>query len=338
MCHRSAAAKQQVRHTALFYGPVDGYLTEVLGFVETGLGNDEAVFVAVPRPKLELLRDHLDGRQGRVSFADMAHMGANPAWIIPEMRAFVAASAGRPVRYVGEPAWRGRSAEELRETTRHEALINLAFADARVRILCPYDASSLDPEVITGAEQTHPVLIRGGRPGPSSRYDSSAPMPEACDEPLPAPPGNAAAITYRTALGPVRDFVAEHGRMAGLGNDRTGDLVIAASELAANTLCHADGSGTLSVWATPDEVICEVHDAGRISDPLIGRRRPAPDAAAGHGLWVVHQVCDLVELRTGSGGTTIRLHMRLAGDGGRWLAALGRHESTSGSASVESSI
>jgi hypothetical protein len=28
-------------------------------------------------------------------------------------------------------------------------------------------------------------------------------------------------------------------------------------------------------------------------------------------LWVVHQLCDLVELRTGSTGTTIRLHFRL---------------------------
>ena len=46
-------------------------------------------------------------------------------------------------------------------------------------------------------------------------------------------------------------------------------------------------------------------------DPLVGRRRPAE--ATGLGLWVVHQVCDLVELRTGPAGTTIRTHMRLAG-------------------------
>ena len=44
---------------------------------------------------------------------------------------------------------------------------------------------------------------------------------------------------------------------------------------------------------------------------LAGRRRPIPDAGRGHGLWVVNQLCDLVELRTGSTGTTVRLHMRL---------------------------
>jgi hypothetical protein len=49
-----------------------------------------------------------------------------------------------------------------------------------------------------------------------------------------------------------------------------------------------------------------------VSDPLVGRRRPAQVAGLGQGLWVVHQLCDLVELRTGADGTTIRLHMRLS--------------------------
>ena len=31
----------------------------------------------------------------------------------------------------------------------------------------------------------------------------------------------------------------------------------------------------------------------------------------GQGLWVVNQVCDLVELRSGRTGTTVRLQMRL---------------------------
>jgi len=64
------------------------------------------VFVAVPAPKVSLLREHLGGQAGRVSFADMTEMGANPAWIIPRVAAFADAHRGRAVRYVGEPAWR----------------------------------------------------------------------------------------------------------------------------------------------------------------------------------------------------------------------------------------
>jgi hypothetical protein len=42
------------------------------------------------------------------------------------------------------------------------------------------------------------------------------------------------------------------------------------------------------------------------------RVRRGPDGR-GHGLWLVNQVCDLVELRSGDAGTTVQLHMRRAG-------------------------
>jgi anti-sigma regulatory factor (Ser/Thr protein kinase) len=319
MSQRSAVPARQVdettpllHHSALFYRTPDEYLAEVLGFVETGLDNNEQVFVAVPGSRVDLIRDHLSGWPGRVTFADMTQLGVNPAWIIPRMWAFAGACAGRGVRYVGEPVWEARNAAELREITRHEALINLAFADTRIRILCAYDATALDTAVAGRAERTHPVLIRDGLPAASMCYDSAVIIPAECEQPLPAPPGDVAAITYRTALQQVRALVAEHGRKAGLGSDRAADLVIAVSELAANTLRHTDATGTLTVWTTRHEVICQVQDAGRITDPLIGRRCPPADSGKGHGLWVVHQLTDLVELRSGSDGTTIRLHMRIA--------------------------
>jgi anti-sigma regulatory factor (Ser/Thr protein kinase) len=60
-------------------------------------------------------------------------------------------------------------------------------------------------------------------------------------------------------------------------------------------------------------LICEVRDTGRIADPLAGRRRPPADQlAGGWGLWIANALCDLVQLRTSSGGTTVRLHLRVA--------------------------
>ena len=128
---------------------------------------------------------------------------------------------------------------------------------------------------------------------------------------LRLPPADAASITYRSNLAEVRAFVRAHAASAGLPPSRTGDLVIAASELAANTLRHSTGSGVLHLWTAGGEVLCQVQDSGHITDPLAGRRRPAAGAGNGHGLWLVHQVCDLVELRSGPGETVIRLHMRL---------------------------
>ena len=92
---------------------------------------------------------------------------------------------------------------------------------------------------------------------------------------------------------------------------RASDLVLAVSEVAANTLRHTPSSGTLAIWHDPHEIVCEIRDNGVITDPLAGRRRPAPDALGGHGLWLVHQVCDLVELRSDNTGTTVRMHMAI---------------------------
>jgi anti-sigma regulatory factor (Ser/Thr protein kinase) len=122
-------------------------------------------------------------------------------------------------------------------------------------------------------------------------------------------------FTYRTDLSAVRAVVGERARQAGLPEARVSDLVLAVSEAAANTLRHAKSCGTLSVWCDEREIVCEIRDEGVIADPLAGYRRPPPDATGGHGLWLVRQVCDQVEIRSGPGGTTIRMHMLLPGNG-----------------------
>jgi hypothetical protein len=39
---------------------------------------------------------------------------------------------------------------------------------------------------------------------------------------------------------------------------------------------------------------------------------PDPDPESGRGLWLVNQLCDLVQIRSGPSGTTIRVHMATA--------------------------
>ncbi len=311
MCEPAAVRTAHFEHTAVLYRSTGEYLSLVLGFVSAGLERGDPVLVAVPAPKIALLREALNGQAGRVGFADMTSIGANPAWIIPRVRAFVDSYPGRPVRYVGEPAWETRSAAELNEATRHEALINVAFADTAASILCPYDRSRLAPSVIANAERTHPVVVRDGDSRPSGTYLPGGRFPPGCDLPLPPPPPGAATLSYRDDLAGVRAFVTSAARAAGLPPGRTRDLVLAASELAANTLRHTSTGGTLRIWAAGHELLCQLSDAGHIADPLAGRRVPAPEAGGGHGIWVVHQVCDLVELRSSRDGTTVRLHMRL---------------------------
>jgi len=119
------------------------------------------------------------------------------------------------------------------------------------------------------------------------------------------------AFVYTTNLSEVRALAEKHARVAGLPEDRVVDFMIAVSEVAGNTVRHARSPGSIEIWSDDDEILCEIRDTGVIADPLAGSKPPPPDADGGHGLWLVHQICDKVELHSDSGGTTIRLHMSL---------------------------
>jgi len=295
-------------HAALFYRSQPEYADAIAAFVRAGLDRGEPALIVLPCGRADAIAASLDSAPGEVVFADMTELGRNPARIIPEVRSFTDKHPGQRVRYVGEPIWPGRTAAEIREATRHEALVNLAFARAEATILCPYDAPGLADSVLAGARRTHQKPAASGATAATWRDN----LPPECDRPLGPPPAEAEALAYETDLAPVRRLVERHARRAGLSEERTVDLVLAANEIAANTISHTDAGGVIHVWHTGEEILCQIHDTGRITDPLAGWIRHGPDDR-GHGLWLVNQVCDLVELRSGEDGSTVRMHMRRTG-------------------------
>jgi len=48
---------------------------------------------------------------------------------------------------------------------------------------------------------------------------------------------------------------------------------------------------------------------------LAGRVRPSVAQPNGRGLWLVNQLCDLVQLRTLADGTVVRVHQHLPAAG-----------------------
>jgi anti-sigma regulatory factor (Ser/Thr protein kinase) len=191
------------------------------------------------------------------------------------------------------------------------ALDNLAFAfaPAEPEIRSSYDTAALEPAVIADGGRNGPPPTRAGCG--VTEQEQAAPL-RTPPPPLPPPGDDAVFHTYRTDLAKVRALVLQQGRAAGLTESRATDLVLAVSEVAANTLRHTQSAGTLAIWRQPGELVCEIQDEGTIADPLAGHRRPGPDATGGHGLWLVRQVCDVVELRSDETGTTIRMHMGTA--------------------------
>ena len=307
-----AAGSDGLSHHALFYRDQREYLASITDFARGGMARDEPVLIAIPGRNGRLVGDQLREVSRRVTVADMAETGRNPARIIPVVWEFIEHHPGRRIRFIAEPAWPDRSAAELREASRHEALVNLAFAGAAASMLCLYDAGLLGNSVIGMARRTHPATVTGGLLGGQLPLRRAGKHAGGMRQPATATPAGAEMLSYRTDLRPMRRLVERHACSSGLSRDRAASLVLAASELAANTLRHAGAGGTLHIWHTQLEILCQVEDQGWIADPLAGRRR-RPAAERGHGLWVVNQVCDLVELRTGQGGTTVRLHMRRPG-------------------------
>jgi anti-sigma regulatory factor (Ser/Thr protein kinase) len=304
------ARDDRLRHVAFFYGDQAERRAQILRLAQSGLARGEPTFVALPGDEASLLGGQLDTEPGELLCADITETGRNPARLIPEVRAFIDKHAGQRVLVIGEACWPGRSPAELREATRHEALMNLAFAASSATITCGYDATRLPPSAITDATWTHPEYLASGQPVTAPSHRPAWNVPPDCDRPLPAPPASAESLAYDTNLAPVRRMVERHAHGSTLAPDRAADLVLAASEVAANTLDHTGSGGTFQVWRNRDEILCQAHDQGWITDPLAGRVRHGPDGR-GHGLYLVNQVCDLVEIRTGPAGTTIRMHMRL---------------------------
>jgi anti-sigma regulatory factor (Ser/Thr protein kinase) len=143
-------------------------------------------------------------------------------------------------------------------------------------------------------------------PVPRPAGDGSTP-------PSPVPAHDPTSYTYTTDLAAIRAVVHRYASKAGLTEARTIDLVLAVSEVAANTVRHAKSAGSLQIWYDTKQIVCQIHDDGIITDPLAGRRRPSLEARGGHGLWIVNEVCDQVEILSDETGTTIRLHMDLPG-------------------------
>jgi anti-sigma regulatory factor (Ser/Thr protein kinase) len=310
---RLDADRSGFHHEALLYRGDADFAQRSAAFVREGLEAHEVVLVAVDRRKLELLRARLGPDVENVTFLDMAEVGKNPARIIPVWRSFVETqlARGRRPRGIGEPAWPGRSGAELAECRRHESLLNLAFADGPAwTLLCPYDAAGLDPAVLEGARCTHPVVADGCGRAASPCFEGAAAARQPFDEPLPEPVGEPVELAVDArSLSRLRSLVTEAAGRAGIGDPRTAGLVLAAHEVAANSIRHGGGSGRVRIWTEPGAVVCELSDGGWIADPLAGRRRPSPGRLNGRGLWLANHLCDLVELRSSRAGTTVRLHV-----------------------------
>jgi hypothetical protein len=305
---RPSEAHDTYRHECLLYAGTDGFLDAVVPFVRDGLARQEPVLVAVAEPRLAAVRSALTGDAERVMFADMADLGHNPALIIPAWRDFIErfGGVGHPIRGVGEPIWASRHREVIVEAQLHEALLNVAVApDVPLWLLCPYDTAALDEQIVVEATRSHPVVVESDNYRVSHRYGGASHAGRLFGSPRAEPRG---------AVTPIRFDPGDHGHVgdilafaatAGVRIDRAVKRAAAVDQVAA-AADQVSAEVDIRVWSEHAALICEVTDAATVRDPMVGRGARS-SSARDRAVRLANEMCDLVQVSSGPGGTATRV-------------------------------
>jgi len=318
------AADGGYRHECVLYSGIDGFLAMAVPFIVAGLDLHQQVLVAVAEPRLGALRRAIGEAASQVEFVDMAELGHNPARIIPAWREFAGRSGGLPLRGIGEPIWAGRRDAEIIESQLHEALLNIAVDQATpLWLICPYDIAELDKSVIDEAMRSHPFLGPGGpgddhpHVGPHRAAEIVIPddravfggtdhlaalfaadLPEPTSPTAELPTGDPAALA---------DNVLQVAATAGLTTAQSARLATAIGEIVLAGSCASGGQVRVRVWQDEAALVCEVGDDGLVVDPMIGRGTDFAAKSRDRGIRLANELCDLVQVRSGAGGTTVRV-------------------------------
>ena len=298
-------------HAALFYRTPDELRTAVRDFAAAAVAAGEPVLAILPAQSLAIVDDVLAGPDAGVTRVNAGEVGRNPGRIIPTVLAWLADRPG-PAGVMSEATWPGRDEAELSEVLRHEALVNHALAGEPANVLCPFDAAQLDAEVIAGAEMTHPWVIDGAGRRPSERYGDPLVLARGESWPQTDPRPPVSELVFDGDLWALRHNLAGDELLARLDPERREDFVFAVNEAASNAIRHGDGTCRARMWREGDRVISEISTPSRIEDPLAGRLAPDPEATSGRGLWLINRLCDLVEIRSGPAGASVRMHVAVA--------------------------
>ncbi|MGZ4296678.1 MAG: anti-sigma factor RsbA family regulatory protein [Solirubrobacteraceae bacterium] len=296
-------------HEALIYRDETEFDAAIGEFLHAAAVAGEPVLLALPAAHLARVRERIAADSAQARFEDVERVGRNPSCLLPMIEEWVASHDGR-ARVVSEVVWPGRSEAEAAEALRHEALLNHALAGSRATVMSPFDGRHLDAEVLAGAEMTHPTVLEAGRRRASASYCDPRSMHFGELWPLQSPPSHVSEHPLHGSLHDLRHAVADDPTLRSLSAERRCDLVFAVNEAATNAVRHGDGACMTRIWEDGDEVVTEVSSRSALADLMAGCRRPPADALEGRGLWLINQLCDLVELRSDASQTTLRMHLK----------------------------
>ena len=296
-------------HHNLFPYDDDGVLADrIAPFLAAGVRGREAVVLVVDPRKRALLEAALGRLATPIDVVDRDSYYTRPeealAGYDARVRRYLRDGAER-VRVFGElPLC--RTPEQSDTWIRYEALLNPAFADRPVTIVCGLDVREQPDAVLAGSWRTHPRMLRDG--WPDNRHYH---RPE---DIVRATTAGAADVTglraVSTGLAPaaMRARLAAEMAEAQVPAVEAEQMLVAAGEVLANAHRYGGGVRALRLGRVGARFVCEISDHGPgLDDPIAGYMPPGSKHAQGAGLWVARLMTRRLEMISTDRGLTTRL-------------------------------
>jgi anti-sigma regulatory factor (Ser/Thr protein kinase) len=294
------------RHNALVYDSQDEYLAVAVQFLTEGLEAGEGAIVAHTKPGLAVMREALGPAAAEVTFVDVSSAYTRPAQALvayhdvyaQQLRKTATLRAVADVQFGPDPA-------EWDLWTGYEAVFNRSFAHLPAWVLCSYNANGTPEPIIEGVWQTHPEVVDGDMWTTSTDYQDPADLLRRLT-PAPTPLPDLRPIAFGRDLDEFRERLARELVIESVSEAKALDMLLAATEVAANAIEHGGGVEAVRVGRAQGRFVCEIVDRGSgFDDPTAGYL--APREGIGTGLWVARQLTWQIEFFRSESGFTARV-------------------------------
>jgi len=295
-----------LRHNAFVYDSLDEYLGRAVPFLKEGLEAGEGAIVAHTKPGMAMMREALGPDGAHVTFVDVSSAYTRPARTLAAYHKVYAEQLRKTpkLRAVADVQF-GPDPREWDLWTGYEAVFNRSFGHLPAWVLCSYNATGTPDAIIEGVWQTHPEVVDRTTWMTSGLYEEPDQLLRRITPP-PEPLAQLRSIGSVRDTEQIREVLAPELIATGLGEAKTLEMLLAATEIATNATQHGHGIEEIRVGKAHGRFVCEITDRGPgFDDPAAGYL--APRDGIGNGLWVARQLTWRIEFFQSPRGFTGRI-------------------------------
>lgn len=312
---RAAPGADTFFHTALVLDAARTVETVLLPQLRRLLDAGEPVFMVVSDHTAAVVRRSLGAAGGALQWGDSAGMYQRLGFTYEGFRRHLAAehADGRRVHVIAEPDLTAggddTTPSRAVEYLAYESICNDTYAPYGCPVTCLWDSRRHPPELIDQVRKVHDHELTEDGPIPSPAYvppgdylagRDAAPLDDVPDSARDLRLGDAAE------LGRLRAVLRSSAGRGPFTDQAVDDIVVAATEVAANGLVHGAAPVRVRFWRHGDTFVVQADDRGGYPvPPDAGYRPPGPSAGpGGRGLWLARQLADTVSTHTSPGHTS----------------------------------